>query len=878
MQSARVQLECLEKEIVCRLPAKGGGRSRPASAQQSIHAVLSLLEQGALPQPPLQDLARILHTCKRYQDRPFALHLQTCLQRLGLETHAYLGNYLVPMLVNVGCIENAQQVFDKLVHTNEWSWDSLISGYVNIGQLQHALHLYHRMPKDGSVQPLTHTLVSLLKACAKLKDLESGLQIHADVAKRGLIKIDLFVGSALVVLYFKCGFLVKAQEVFDSLPIKDVVCWTALVAGYAEHGSGQEALYHFKQMQLQNVHPDAVTFVCALKACATMFAEAEGEEIHTELERQGLLESNIIVGNALVDMYAKCGSLRRAKEVFDKLPECNVVSWTALIGGYVEAGCDQEALTCYEQMHRDGVLPNSVTYMSILKSCGSIRALERGRQTHSVIVSDEAMEKDMLVSNALVDMYAKSGALTLAHELFERMEVRNAASWATLILGYTEQGNSEEALGLFERMLIEGVFPDTIAYICGLKCCSNTGAGDKGRGMHAEIERRGLLEGNTLVGNSLVDMYAKCGALALAKEVFRTLTVQDVVSWTALISGYLEDGQFEEALTSFEQMQHVGVSPNVVTYVCALKACSFAKAIDKGQQIHAHIAKYGSFEGDVAIGNILVDVYAKGGFLVTATQVFNRLSVRTAVSWSTLILGYAEHGCGEEAINIFEQMQLEGFFADAGTLVCVLKACCSVGALDKGQEVHAEIERHGLLESELIGNTLITMYANSGLLVRAEQVFDRLPVRDVVTWTALMAGYAQAGDSESVLCVYERMVGEGLMPDPVTFAVILNACSRRGLFNVSQTFFEVMSKDHGITPALDHRICLANVLVRTGKLGEAEAIIRQIPEYSSSAMWNALFNTCKRWGDVKFAEQAFTLAVCSDEDPWLRCFGALCKH
>ncbi|KAH7414690.1 hypothetical protein KP509_14G006100 [Ceratopteris richardii] len=863
MRSAWSQQACLPRGVVVKSQGNysqlvSRRRSRPSSTNLKV---LFLIEQGVLPQLSIQDIAYILQTCKRNQDYHLSIRLHSYMQRNNLDTHPLLGNYLVPMLVDVGCIREAQQVFDRLVHVNEWSWDSLIWGYVNHGKLQHALSLYAKMPKDDSIHPLGRTFVSLLRACAKLKNLKSGLEIHADVSKRGLIQKDPFIGSSLIDLYAKCGFLAKAQEVFNGLLVKDVVCWTALVSGYAEHGSPEEALYHFKQMRLQNIVPDAVTFVCALKACANLSAEADGEELHIELERLGLLYINVILGNALVDMYTKSGSMRRAHEVLDKLPNRNVISWTTLISGYVEGGYGQEALICYEQMLRDGIFPNSITYTCILKNCGNIGALEKGYQIHSIIVFLGLFTEDLLVGNGLVDMYANVGAFHQALVAFEKLSVRNSVTWATVILCCTEQGEGEKALELYHHMQLEGVIPDTITFICGLKSCAITGAIDKGREIHVELERQGLVAGNVFVGNTLVDMYAKCGALALAREVLNSLRVKDVVSWTALLSGYVDHGLFEDALEGFEQMQLAGIPPNVVTYVCALKACSIAKATDIGQQIHADIAKDGSLERDPAIGNMLIDVYAKGGLLVSAQEVFDRLPMRTIVSWATLILGYAENGCGEEAINLFEQMQIDGHAPDSATLICVLKACCTVGALDKGREIHAEIERQGLLEKELVGNMLITMYANAGLLVQAQQVFDRLPIQDVVSWTALMAGYAQVGDSESVFYAYNSMLRNGLAPDPVTFVVVLNACSRMGFVNMSQTLFEKMSKEHGMTPTLDHHICLINSFVRVGHLKEGEAMIRHIPECYNSGMWNAVLNSCKSWGDVEFARWAFAFAA-----------------
>ncbi|MCO5606079.1 hypothetical protein L7F22_060266 [Adiantum nelumboides] len=241
----------------------------------------------------------------------------------------------------------------------------------------------------------------------------------------GLDKNNVFVGTALVNLYAKCGALRTAQELFDKLHVRNEVSWTALLAGYAEYGFFKEAFSCFEQMQGEGIHPNAITFSSILKACANSRNLEKGQELHNLVLRDHLLADHIEVGNALVDMYAKCGAMQKAQEVFDELPTRDVVSWNALITGYTQNGHGEEALSCFEQIQEVGFSPNAVTCICILKACGSIRASDRGEAIHALITREQLLKTCSKVANALVDMYVKCGALEKAKDVLNQVPVHN---------------------------------------------------------------------------------------------------------------------------------------------------------------------------------------------------------------------------------------------------------------------------------------------------------------------------------------------------------------------------------------------------------------------------------------------------------------------
>eukprot|EP00250_Pteridium_aquilinum_P018857 c24218_g22_i1 orf=333-1709(+) len=364
----------------------------------TLKEAVALLEKSA--EPSIERITLISQKCRKEKNLSFAMQFLVYIHNFGLEDHKVVGNYVVPMLVECGSIPYALSIFHKLVYQNEFTWTSLIQGYIDCGESQHALELFQRM-QGGCVHPSIYTLQSLVKACARLKCIETGREMHMNIVKEEY-ETDLIVANTLVDLYAKCGFYVEAWSVLRELPVRDAISWNALIAGYVEHGLGEEALDCLAQMKLDGVSPDEVTFICSLKGCGYIGAIDKCQELHAEIAREGF-ERYPFVGNSLVDLYGKGGLLTEAWEVFVELPNPDVVSWNALITGYAEHGFDEEAVLCLEQMRSMGVCPDDVTYVCSLKACGGQGVIGRGKEVHAQLVK-EGYEGFLCIGNTLVDM------------------------------------------------------------------------------------------------------------------------------------------------------------------------------------------------------------------------------------------------------------------------------------------------------------------------------------------------------------------------------------------------------------------------------------------------------------------------------------------
>ncbi|KAH7414859.1 hypothetical protein KP509_14G014400 [Ceratopteris richardii] len=499
------------------------------------------------------------------------------------------------MYAGCGLLIEAREVLFKLRYRRHISWSSLMSGYID-----------NRLGSDAGA-------------------IAMGSSIHREAMEKNQIHYD---GTTAVDMYAKCGMLENAQKTFDELAVQNVVSWTALITGYAQNGSGEKALYCFEQMRRDGLSPNESTFSCILKACGAVGDFWKGCEVHVEIMKAALLERDIVIANALVDMYAKCGDMVKAQTVFNELSVPDVVSWSTLISGYAQHLHYEQALCCFECMkpgeggwtHFGRVVKatNRRRFRIVLAVCVSRAAL--GYATTCDIpnhVDDERSCRSELMLGL-----SGCGLLIEAREVLFKLRYRRHISWSSLMSGYIDN-----RLG------------------------SDAGAIAMGSSIHREIHYD---------GTAAVDMYAKCGMLENAQKTFDELAVQNVVSWTALITGYAQNGSGEKALYCFEQMQRDGLSPNESTFSCILKACGAVGDFWKGCEVHVEIMKAALLERDIVIANALVDMYAKCGDMVKAQTVFNELSVPDVVSWSTLISGYAQHLHYEQALCCFECMKPGG--------------------------------------------------------------------------------------------------------------------------------------------------------------------------------------------------------------------------
>ncbi|XP_024535795.1 pentatricopeptide repeat-containing protein At3g12770 isoform X1 [Selaginella moellendorffii] len=603
-------------------------------------------------------------------------------------------------------------------------------------------------------------------------------------------------------------------------------------------------------------------------------------------------------------MYAKCGSLEDAHRVFDLMPCHSVVSWNSLILGYVQSGEGSLALLVFSEMQRRGCAPNALTYTAALKACSSVAAndegkllklknLEKGRALHWQ-ATKAGLDSDLLLGSTLIDMYAKCGSLVDASRVFDRMQRKTAVSWNALLLGYAENGEGHLALELFSRMETEGFAPDSRTYVAALKACAGltgkeTGSPvggqvvkisslEKVMAIHSRARNRGY-DTDIYVQNTLVDAYAKCGSMWDARGVFDRMLYRGVVSWTALILGYVEAGEEQLGLELFEQMKDHGGQPNARTIVAAVKACTGlatqetgqkvegrrklvkSEALNRGFQIHAE-ASASLCDVDSFVASSLVNMYATCGSLADARSVFDKIRKPDTVLWNVLMLGYVDNGEAELALHFYSSvMGHTGCQPDASTFVTALKACAALADAKAAKAVHGDIVRqHGLdRNGEILLNSLVDVYGKCGSMIEAQQAFDLIPTEDlqVGAWNALLVGFGRQGDVKQVFKVFQIMQDESFKADGITLNCVLTGCSHAGLVERGREFFQSMEHTFGIPPDVEHYTCVVDMLGRANKLTAALEVVKSIPTRVDAVIWMTLLTSCWKWRNLAIGRVAF---------------------
>eukprot|EP01018_Ginkgo_biloba_P037438 Gb_29878 [translate_table: standard] len=504
------------------------------------------------------------------------------------------------------------------------------------------------------------------------------------------------------------------------------------------------------------------------------------------------------------------------------------------------------------KIEEPSISPNSNTkiksFASLLQSCKNIESLN---QIHAHLHLN-GLVQNVFLGTKLVKMYDKFGNLDNASLVFDKIYERNVFLWNAIIRGYAWNELCQETLNLYYEMLRAGIQPDNFTFSFVLKACAGLSALQEGKEIHYHIIKKGS-ESDVFVGAALIDMYAKCGHIDEARHVFDKMCTRDVVSWTAMIAGYVLNGHATKALALFHQMQLADMKPDSVTVVSVLSACSQLGALKQGKQMHAYIHSSG-FASDIFVGTALIDMCAKWGDIETARHLFDRMPKRNVVSWSAMIAGYAQNGQANEALTLFTQMQQADMKPNSIIIISLLSTYAHLGTLQQGKSIHNYIMKSGFDSDVFVETALIDMYAKCGRVKVARHLFDKMSTRNVASWNAIIMANGMHGYGEDALALFSQMQQAGMKPNHITFVGVLSACSHAGLVNEGCQYFECMSRDYCISPTLKHYTCMVDLLGRSGRLDEAHDLIKKMPLEPDAGVWGALLGACRIHSNMKLGE------------------------
>ncbi|KAJ7968737.1 Pentatricopeptide repeat-containing protein [Quillaja saponaria] len=592
------------------------------------------------------------------------------------------------------------------------------------------------------------------------------------------------------------------------------------------------------------------TYCSILQLCADLKSLQDGKVVHSIISSNGMVVEGVL-GAKLVFMYISCGDLREGRRIFDQILNDKVFLWNFMMNEYAKTGNYGESILIFNKMQKLGIEGNSYTFSCILKSLASLGKVEEGKRIHGYL-HKLGFGSNNTVVNSLVAFYFKCGRVQSAHKLFDGLSDRDVISWNSMISGYVLNGFPENGLQFFREMLCLGITVDLASIVNALVACANIGIVSLGKGFHA-YGIKSCFDIDVMFRNTLLDMYSKCGDLDSAIQVFEEMHQRTVVSWTSMIVAYVREGQFDDAIRLFHEMEKKDVRPDVFTVTSILHACACSGLLESGKDVHNYIREK-KMESWLPVSNALMDMYAKCGSMEDAHLVFSQMPVKDVVSWNTMIGGYSKNCLPNEALSLFSEMQWK-LKPDRVTTACILPACGSLAALERGREIHGHALRNGYSSDLYVTNALVDMYVKCGVLVLAQILFSVIPKKDLISWTVMVAGYGMHGFGNEAIATFKDMRHAGIVPDEISFISILYACSHSGLLNEGWTFFNSMINEWKIEPKLEHYACMVDLLARTGNLSKAYRFIEKMPIEPDATIWGALLCGCRIHHDVKLAEK-----------------------
>ncbi|XP_073143217.1 putative pentatricopeptide repeat-containing protein At5g13230, mitochondrial [Henckelia pumila] len=608
-------------------------------------------------------------------------------------------------------------------------------GFASLAVLEQQPWRSSKLMASSIQESESHVYARMLQNCIKNEQPMTGKFLHCEILKRGVC-LDLFAGNVLLNFYVKNETLHDGVKLFEEMPRRNMVSFVTLIQGYSLFEEYDKAVELFVRLHKEGHELNTFVFTTILKLVVSMDLPEFGWCIHACVYKLGH-DADAFVGTGLIDAYSICGLVDTAKEVFNGIVHRDMVSWTGMVSCYAENNCFEDALDLYNQMRMDGLQPNNFTFASVIKACLGLGADSVGRSIHGCVLKT-CYEMDRYVGVSLLDLYAGSGNIEDAQQLFREIPKDNVVPWSFMIARHSQCDRCEEALDFFIQMREAFVCPNQFTLASVLQACATNGRLGFGKQIHCLVVKTGL-DTNVFVSNALMDVYAKCGEMEASMSLFSEFGDRNEVSWNTMIVGYVQLGDGEKALQMFLNMSEEHVVATEVTYSSLLRACASLAALVPGRQIHSLAIKT-LYSEDDSVSNALIDMYAKCGRIIDARLIFDAMSERDIVSWNSMISSYSMHGLGAKALQVYENMLESGFTPNQLTFVGVLSACSNTGSLDQGQTYFTSMQEDHDIEPCMEHYTcMVSLLGRLGHLDKAVKMINEIPsTPNVMVWRALL--------------------------------------------------------------------------------------------------------------------------------------------
>ncbi|TMW98714.1 hypothetical protein EJD97_003616 [Solanum chilense] len=696
-------------------------------------------------------------------DETKALHALTITMEQD-PTQPFLAKNTIMFKYSIfGDICIARKVFDNMSKRNVASYNTMISGYSRNGSLLEAWKLFSEMRGCGFV-PTQFSFGGVL-GCECL-DVIQGFQLQALAEKLGLFFVDAVTGTALLGLFGRKGWLDEAMQVFDEMPKRNLVTLNCMISLFGLYECVEESMMVLRRLLRSGMAPSESTFVGILVGFVGELDLILGELVHGLVVKDGL-DFSVSVNNSLINMYAKCSDIHKAEKMFEDAPVKDVVSWNTMVGAMAKIGRAYRALVVFRKMSVSGVLPNDTSYVSALSCCTSQQFRLLGESIHAKVMQKK-FESDVYVGSALLDFYVKCDRLDDAHVCFDEISEKNVVSWNTLMLGYSSKGSSY-AISLLQQMIHSGCLLTEFSFSIAVK---SSGLSEVLQ-LHSLSIKMGYID-NDYVSSSFISSYAKSSSVDNAlrfvttnemplpavasnmiahiynrngqfdktQELFSDLENPDTVSWNILTAACSRNGDYTEVFELLGHMRMARLSPDRYTYVSLFSVCTKLCNLGLGSSLHGLIIKTDFKRCDTFVCNIMIDMYGKCGSLASSIKIFNEMTDKNVITWTTIVSALGLHGYAHEALEKFKEMDMTGIKPDKVAFIAVLSACRHVGLVKEGMELFEQMKGKYGVEPEMDHYLIaVDLLARYGYLTEAEQLITGMPFPpNALIWRIFLEG------------------------------------------------------------------------------------------------------------------------------------------
>ncbi|MCE2056261.1 hypothetical protein HAX54_044360 [Datura stramonium] len=695
---------------------------------EAITALESISQYGYKVKP--ETFKRLVESCINEK----ALHLGRKLHKkmnfLLEKVEPFIETKLLGMYSKCGSLQEAYEMFDQMRRRDLFAWSAMIGACSRDSRWSEVMELFNMMMGEGVV-PDSFLFPKILQACANCGDVETGMLIHSIAIRCGMSS-EIRVNNSLLAVYAKCGLLGCAKRLFESMEMRDTVSWNSIIMAYCHKGDITEARRLLDLMRLEGIEPGLITWNILIASYNQLGRCDEALEVMKEMEVNGIMP--------------------------------DVFTWTCLISGLAQHNRNSQALELFREMNLNGVTPSEVTLTSTVSACASLKDLRKGRELHSLVVK-LGFDGEVIVGNALVDLYSKCGKLEAARLVFDMIPEKDVYSWNSMIGGYCQAGYCGKAYDLFMKMHEFEVSPNVITWNVLITGHMQNGDEDQALDLFWRMEKDGSIE-------------------------------RDAASWNALIAGYLQNGQKDKALGIFRKMQSFGFWPNAVTILSILPACANLIGAKKVKEIHRCVLRC-NLENELSVANSLIDTYSKSGGIKYSKAIFDGMSTKDIISWNTLIAGYVLHGRSSEAIKLFHQMKEAGFKPNRGTLSSVILSYGLAKMVEEGKHVFSSMtEEYRIVPGLEHCVAMVNLYGRSGELEEAIDFIDNMTMEhDISLWGALLTASRVHGNLGLAIHAGEQL----LKLDPgnvVIYQLLLQLYVLRGISEESVTVMRPRKRNH----------------------------------------------------------------------------------